>query len=106
MQLFEARSLTPLGHGDGRSLVVLAGHVELVHQPAGARQDRSADHGPVRSGNLLGNLLCGIAGLLDGNAPGGALANVLNRLLPLLWRETAAAPDATRRPTILRLREG
>jgi hypothetical protein len=32
-------------------------------------------------GNLLGNLLCAIAGLLD---PGGALTNVLNQLVGLL----------------------
>ena len=34
------------------------------------------------AGNLLGNLLCGVAGLLDGNGIGG-LANLLNRLLGL-----------------------
>ena len=34
------------------------------------------------AGNLLGNLLCAVAGLLDGNAAGG-LANLLNRLLGL-----------------------
>jgi len=36
-------------------------------------------------GNLLGNLLCAVAGLLDGgNASGNAIANLLNRLLGLL----------------------
>lgn len=34
------------------------------------------------AGNLLGNLLCAVAGLLDGNAT-TALANLLNRLLSL-----------------------
>lgn len=34
------------------------------------------------AGNLLGNLLCAVAGLLDGNATTG-LANLLNRLLSL-----------------------
>lgn len=44
--------------------------------------DITAQSGP---GNLLGNLLCGIAGLLDqGNAPLNQLANLLNRLLALL----------------------
>jgi len=43
--------------------------------------DVSAVPGP---GNLLGNLLCGIAGLLDSNAAGNALANLLNQLLGLL----------------------
>jgi len=35
-------------------------------------------------GNLLGNLLCAIAGLLDGGVTGNALARLLNRLLRLL----------------------
>ncbi|MBC9819774.1 ABC transporter substrate-binding protein [Terrabacter sp. MAHUQ-38] len=39
----------------------------------------TAQPGP---GNLLGNLLCAIAGLLDGNGVNG-LANLLNRLLGL-----------------------
>jgi hypothetical protein len=34
------------------------------------------------AGNLLGNLLCAVAGLLDGGV-GGGLANLLNRLLGL-----------------------
>jgi hypothetical protein len=42
--------------------------------------DITAQSGP---GNLLGNLLCGVAHLLDSNAPAGTLANVLNRLLGL-----------------------
>jgi hypothetical protein len=36
------------------------------------------------AGNLLGNLLCAVAGLLDGNTLGQGLANLLNRLLGLL----------------------
>jgi hypothetical protein len=43
--------------------------------------DISAQSGP---GNLLGNLLCGIANLLNGNATAGALATLLNHLLALL----------------------
>jgi ABC-type glycerol-3-phosphate transport system substrate-binding protein len=44
--------------------------------------DINAVPGP---GNLLGNLLCAVAGLLDGgNASGNAIANLLNRLLGLL----------------------
>ena len=38
----------------------------------------------VGSGNLLGNLLCAVAHLLDSNAAGNALANLLNQLLGLL----------------------
>jgi hypothetical protein len=43
--------------------------------------DITATSGP---GNLLGNLLCGIAGLLDANAPLSAVATILNNLLRLL----------------------
>ena len=44
--------------------------------------DITAQSGP---GNLLGNLLCGIAGLLDqGNTPLNQLVNLLNNLLNLL----------------------
>ena len=35
-------------------------------------------------GNLLGNLLCGVAGLLDGGASTNVIANLLNQLLGLL----------------------
>jgi hypothetical protein len=40
--------------------------------------DITAQSGP---GNLLGNLLCAVAHLLDGNAAPNALANLLNSLL-------------------------
>jgi hypothetical protein len=43
--------------------------------------DITAEQGP---GNLLGNLLCGIAGLLDGTAGPNAIARLLNQLLGLL----------------------
>ena len=43
--------------------------------------DITAEQGSV---NLLGNLLCGIAGLLDGDAPGNVIARLLNQLLGLL----------------------
>jgi hypothetical protein len=36
------------------------------------------------AGNLLGNLLCAVAHLLDSNASGNTLANLLNRVLGLL----------------------
>jgi hypothetical protein len=41
----------------------------------------TAESGP---GNLLGNLLCAIAGLLDGGVSGNTLAQLLNDLLDLL----------------------
>ena len=41
----------------------------------------TAEQGP---GNLLGNLLCAIAGLLDQTPPLGLLAQLLNRILAIL----------------------
>jgi len=43
--------------------------------------DITAQSGP---GNLLGNLLCGIANLLNGSSPLQSIANALNQLLKLL----------------------
>jgi hypothetical protein len=43
--------------------------------------DITAQSGP---GNLLGNLLCGLAGLLDQSTPLTQLANTLNQILALL----------------------
>jgi hypothetical protein len=40
--------------------------------------------GETGAGNLLGNLLCGITGILDGVGIGAQLANLLNQLLGLL----------------------
>jgi hypothetical protein len=40
-----------------------------------------AQSGP---GNLLGNLLCAVAGLLDGAGPLGAITALLNRILAIL----------------------
>ncbi len=41
----------------------------------------TAQSGP---GNLLGNLLCAVANLLNGGAPLGALAGLLNRIIAIL----------------------
>jgi hypothetical protein len=41
----------------------------------------TAQSGP---GNLLGNLLCAVAHLLDSNASGNAITNLLNRIFGLL----------------------
>jgi hypothetical protein len=41
----------------------------------------TAESGP---GNLLGNLLCAVAGLLDGPSPLGAIAGLLDRILSIL----------------------
>ena len=43
--------------------------------------DITADAGP---GNLLGNLLCAIAGLLDGGGTLGQITRLLNRILDIL----------------------
>jgi len=53
-------------------LLGLVVHLDTVHL------NITAERGP---GNLLGNLLCGLAGALDGG--GGGIANLLNRLLGL-----------------------
>ena len=54
-------------------LLGLVVHLDTVHL------NITAQRGP---GNLLGNLLCAVAGLLD-NTGGGNLANLLNNLLGL-----------------------
>jgi hypothetical protein len=56
------------------NLLGLVVHLDTVHL------NITAVPGP---GNLLGNLLCGLANALNGNAPLGALAKQLNRLLGL-----------------------
>ena len=57
------------------NLLGLAVHLDTVHL------NITAIPGP---GNLVGNLLCAVAGLLDSNNIGTALANLLNRILGLL----------------------
>ena len=53
----------------------------LVIDLSDVQLDITAEPGP---GNLLGNLLCAVAGLLDGpGGNGGGLGNLLNRLLGL-----------------------
>jgi hypothetical protein len=54
------------------NLLGLMVHLDQVHL------NITAQSGP---GNLLGNLLCGIAGLLDQGVPANQLANLLNQLL-------------------------
>ena len=63
--------LGPL-HLDLLGLVVDLNQVEL---------NITAEQGP---GNLLGNLLCAVAGILDGPSPLGAIAGLLNRILSIL----------------------
>jgi hypothetical protein len=63
--------------------------------------DVTAIPGP---GNLLGNLLCAIAGLLDGADLGGVLGNLLQNLIDALIRLLqglggGAAPAPTVRPS-------
>jgi hypothetical protein len=57
------------------NLLGLLVHLDTVHLNITAQPG---------SGNLLGNLLCSVAHLLDSNASGNALANLLNRILGLL----------------------
>jgi hypothetical protein len=57
------------------NLLGLMVHLNTVHLTITAQSG---------SGNLLGNLLCAVAHLLDGNPPLGTLAGLLNRILPLI----------------------
>lgn len=59
-------------------------HLELLGLVIDLNQvvlEITAEPGP---GNLLGNLLCGLAGILDSNAPANTIARLLNQLLGLL----------------------
>ena len=56
-------------------LLGLVIHLNAVHL------DIHAESGP---GNLLGNLLCAVAHLLDGTGPLGAIAGLLNQILAIL----------------------
>jgi len=66
-------TLGPL-HLDLLGLVVDLNQVHLVI---------TAERGP---GNLLGNLLCAVAGLLDGNGTLGAIQNLLDQINLILGR--------------------
>jgi hypothetical protein len=57
------------------NLLGLVVHLDTVHL------NITAHRGP---GNLLGNLLCAVAHLLDGNSPTSGLAALLNRILSIL----------------------
>ena len=57
------------------NLLGLEVHLDTVHL------NITAVPGP---GNLLGNLLCAIAGLLDGPSPLSGIAALLNRVLAIL----------------------
>ena len=68
------------------NLLGLLVHLDTVHLNITAQQ------GP---GNLLGNLLCAVAGLLDNPAtPAGGLAGLLNRILGILGYPPTS-PEAT-----------
>jgi hypothetical protein len=56
-------------------LLGLVVHLDQVHL------NITAEQGP---GNLLGNLLCALAGALDANAPANQIANLLNQILAIL----------------------
>ena len=56
-------------------LLGLVVHLDTVHL------NITAEQGP---GNLLGNLLCSVAGLLDSNGSLNAVSQLLNRILGLL----------------------
>jgi hypothetical protein len=57
------------------NLLGLMVHLDTVHLTITAQPG---------NGNLLGNLLCAVAGLLDQNTLGTALTNLLNQILAIL----------------------
>ena len=59
-------------------------HLNLLGLVVDLNQVHLTITGQRGPGNLLGNLLCGIAGVLDNGGGGGGLANLLNQLLGLL----------------------
>jgi len=59
-------------------------HLDLLGLTVDLNQVHLVINAVSGAGNLLGNLLCAIAGLLDGNPTAGALAALLNSLLALL----------------------
>lgn len=56
-------------------------HLDLLGLNVDLNQVHLTITGQTGNGQLLGNLLCGVANALNGN--GGGLANILNRLLGL-----------------------
>ena len=58
-------------------------HLDLLGLVVDLNQVHLTITGETGSGNLLGNLLCGLADALNGGGGGGGLANLLNRLLGL-----------------------
>jgi len=57
------------------NLLGLMVHLDTVHLEITAQQ---------APGNLLGNLLCAVAHLLDGGGPAGTIAGLLNQILRVL----------------------
>jgi hypothetical protein len=72
------------GTCDVLNLVLGPLHLDLLGLVVDLNQvvlDITAEQGP---GNLLGNLLCAVAGILDGPSPLGAIAGLLDRILSIL----------------------
>lgn len=59
-------------------------HLNLLGLVVDLNQVHLTITGQTGSGQLLGNLLCGLANALNGPGGGGALSNILNQLLGLL----------------------
>jgi hypothetical protein len=79
-----AASPLALGTCDILSLVLGPLHLDLLGLVVDLNQvvlNITAESG---AGNLLGNLLCAVAGLLDNSGPLTAIANLLNQILGIL----------------------
>lgn len=88
-QTFTDTALDLLGSGSGGSCEILSldlgplnlDLLGLVVDLSAVELDVTAQPGP---GNLLGNLLCAVAGLLDRDGPVSAIENLLNQINNLL----------------------
>lgn len=76
------QNATAAGSCDILNLVLGPLHLNLLGLNVDLNQVVLNITGQTGAGNLLGNLLCAVAGLLDGNGVSG-LASLLNRLLGL-----------------------
>jgi hypothetical protein len=72
------------GACDILTLVLSPLHLDLLGLVVDLKQGILTITGQTGAGNLLGNLLCAIAGLLDNNPSGAGPVQSLNRILRAL----------------------
>ena len=79
-----AAAVAPQASCDILNLVLGPLHLDLLGLVVDLNQVILNITGETGAGNLLGNLLCGITGILDGVGIGAQLAQLLNQLLGIL----------------------